>query len=73
MIETIRTERTVEQVGETLENAAADHGLRVLNVHDLGFGHKGGRMFMSYHRQLVDLASKGQRDSLTMLGIRSIR
>jgi hypothetical protein len=47
--------------------------MRVLNVHDLGFSHKGGRMFMSYYRQLVDLASKGQRDSLTMLGIRSIR
>ena len=37
-------------------------GMRVLNVNDLGFDHRGGSLFMTYHQRLERLAdmSKGE-------------
>lgn len=47
-------------------------GMRVLNVNDLGFDHKGGNLFMIYHRQLENLAAKYQGGTLSTLGIQKI-
>jgi len=47
-------------------------GLRVLNIDDLGFDHKGGSLFMAYLRQKEDLASKSPSGSLSGLGIEQI-
>ena len=47
-------------------------GLRVLNVDDLGFDHKGGSIFMSYLQNKEQLAGKNAGGSLNMLGITKI-
>jgi len=47
-------------------------GMRVLNVNDLGFDHKGGNLFMIYHQQLENLAKKYKGGTLSMLGIQKI-
>jgi hypothetical protein len=47
-------------------------GLRVLNVDDLGFNHKGGSIFMSYLQNKEQLAGKNAGGSLNMLGISKI-
>jgi hypothetical protein len=47
-------------------------GMRVLNVNDLGFEHKGGNLFMIHHQQLEELAGRSQGSSLSALGLRSI-
>jgi len=47
-------------------------GMRVLNVNDLGFEHKGGSLFMVYHQQKERLAAKHQAGLLSALGIGGI-
>jgi hypothetical protein len=47
-------------------------GLRVLNVNDVGFTHKGGSLFMIYQQQKERLAQKHQGGSLQTFGIGGI-
>lgn len=47
-------------------------GLRVLNVNDLGFNHKGGSLFMIYQQQKELLATMSQAGTLGALGLRGI-
>ena len=47
-------------------------GMRVLNVNDLGFTHKGGNLFMTYLQLKEQLASKNQGGQLSSLGIGGI-
>lgn len=47
-------------------------GLRVLNVNDLGFEHKGGSLFMVYQLQKELLASLSPGGALSALGIGGI-
>jgi hypothetical protein len=47
-------------------------GLRVLSVSDLGFGHKGGNLFMNYLRQKEQLATLAQGGTLAGLGLKGI-
>ncbi len=47
-------------------------GMRVLNVNDLGFSHKGGSLFMTYLQQKEQLAAKNQGGALSALGIGGI-
>jgi hypothetical protein len=47
-------------------------GMRVLNVDDLGFQHKGGDLFMNYLRQKEQLATKTVAGTFGTLGLRGI-
>lgn len=47
-------------------------GLRVLSVHDLGFAHKGGNLFMTYLQQKEQLATKIAGGGFGALGIGGI-
>jgi len=47
-------------------------GLRVLSVTDLGFEHKGGSLYMVYHRQKERLAAASPGGALGALGISGI-
>lgn len=47
-------------------------GMRVLNVNDLGFEHKGGSLFMVYHQQKEGLAAMNSGTSLSAFGIGGI-
>lgn len=47
-------------------------GMRVLNVNDLSFDHKGNGIFMAHHQQKERLATLVGRASLSNLGITSI-
>jgi hypothetical protein len=47
-------------------------GLRVLNVNDLGFDHKGGNLFMTYLRQKEQLAAMMTGGALGALGLTGI-
>lgn len=47
-------------------------GMRVLNVNDLGFAHKGGSLFMAYQQQKERLAAMSQGGALNTLGIGGI-
>jgi hypothetical protein len=47
-------------------------GLRVLSVDDLGFAHKGGRLFMAYLQQKERLAQKAPGAVLSAFGIGGI-
>jgi hypothetical protein len=47
-------------------------GLRVLNVNDLGFDHKGGNLFMTYLRQKEQLAAMMAGGALGALGLTGI-
>ena len=47
-------------------------GMRVLNVDDLGFSHKGGSLFMVYLRQKERLAAMNQGGLTSALGIGEI-
>jgi hypothetical protein len=47
-------------------------GMRVLNVNDVGFAHKGGNLYMIYHQQKETFATKNQSSALGTLGIRGI-
>jgi len=47
-------------------------GMRVLNVDDLGFDHKGGSLFLTYQQQKERLARLGPAGNLTALGITGV-
>ncbi len=47
-------------------------GMRVLNVNDLGFNHKGGSLFLSYLQAKEKLAGKAASGALSALGIGEI-
>lgn len=44
-------------------------GMRVLNVNDLGFGDKGGQLFMAYQQQKEQLARRAANPALAILGL----
>ena len=48
--------------------AKVNLGMRVLTVNDLGFDHRGGNLYLDYHRQIERLANLS-RGSLGALGI----
>jgi hypothetical protein len=52
--------------------AKVNLGLQVLSVKDLGFDHKGGSLFMTYHQSLERLADKDQEGSLSDMGLRGV-
>jgi hypothetical protein len=47
-------------------------GMRVLNINDLGFAHKGGNLFMAYFQQKEKLAQKVASGGFGALGIGGI-
>ena len=47
-------------------------GMRVLSVDDLGFDHKGGSLYMAYHQQKEQLATKFKSGVLSTFGIGEI-
>ncbi len=47
-------------------------GLRVLSVDDLGFGHRGGTLFMGYLRTKESLAARAASVAISALGIEGI-
>lgn len=47
-------------------------GMRVLNVNDLGFGDKGGHLFMVYQQQRERLAAQGSSATLASLGLNAL-
>jgi len=47
-------------------------GMRVLNINDLPFDHRGSNLFMSYLQQKEGLANKSQSAPLSTLGVTSI-
>ena len=47
-------------------------GMRVLNVNDLGFGDKGGHLYMVYHQSRERLAAKASSSTLASLGLSSL-
>jgi hypothetical protein len=51
--------------------ATVNLGMRVLSVSDLGFEHRGGNLYMTYHQQLEQLAQRSAGGTLGDLGISS--
>jgi hypothetical protein len=47
-------------------------GMRILSVNDLGFDHKGGSLYMSYHKNKERLAAMFKGGALSTLGIGEI-
>jgi len=47
-------------------------GMRVLNVNDLGFTHRGSNLFMSYLQNKEQLAARSKSGTLSALGLTSI-
>jgi len=47
-------------------------GLRVLSVDDLGFGHRGGTLFMAYLRNKESLAGSAAKVPLSAFGVESL-
>lgn len=47
-------------------------GMRVLNVDDVGFDHKGGNLFLTYLQQKEQLATKNPAGAFSSLGIQGI-
>lgn len=47
-------------------------GMRVLNINDLGFAHKGGSLFMAYQQQKERLAAMSLGGAFSTLGIGGI-
>jgi hypothetical protein len=47
-------------------------GMRVLNPNDLGFGHRGANLFLNYHKQLENFASKSIGGALGDFGLTGI-
>lgn len=47
-------------------------GMRVLNINDLGFGDKGGHLYMVYHQSRERLAAKAYSATLASLGLASL-
>jgi hypothetical protein len=46
--------------------------LRVLSVDDLGFGHRGGTLFMAYLRAKESLAGRAGAVELSALGVEAL-
>jgi hypothetical protein len=44
-------------------------GMRVLSVHDVGFEHRAGSMYLAHHRRKEELAAKVAAANLSALGI----
>jgi len=44
-------------------------GMRILSVGDLGFDHRGGNLYMTYHQQLEEIAKLSRNGALSDLGI----
>jgi hypothetical protein len=59
-------------VGLNPIRAKVSLGMRVLNVNDLGFNHRGGNLFMGYLKQKEQLAKKVSDSSFASLGISGI-
>lgn len=49
--------------------ATVNLGMRVLSVSDLGFDHRGGSLYMTYHQHLEQLAQRSAGGTLGDLGI----
>ncbi|WP_460163874.1 hypothetical protein [Pseudomonas sp. S2_F03] len=47
-------------------------GMRVLNINDLGFGDKGGHLYMVYHQSRERLARKASSATLASLGLSAL-
>ena len=47
-------------------------GMRVLSITDLGFNHKGGNLYMVYHRAKESLSKQAQNSALGTMGIGGI-
>lgn len=47
-------------------------GMRVLNVNDLGFAHKGGSLFMAYLQTKEQLAQRSRNGAFSALGITGV-
>lgn len=47
-------------------------GMRVLSVDDLGFGHRGGALFMGYLRTKESLAARAGSVALSALGVQAV-
>jgi hypothetical protein len=47
-------------------------GMRVLNVNDLGFDHKGGNLYLAYQQQKEQLATRSPAGALGGLGLTGI-
>jgi hypothetical protein len=47
-------------------------GMRVLNVNDLGFDHRGGSLYMTYQQRLESLALLSRGGALGDLGITGV-
>lgn len=52
--------------------AKVNLGMRVLNVNDLGFDHRGGNLYMTYQQRLEQLATLSKSGVLGQLGITGI-
>jgi hypothetical protein len=65
------TEETFDPALNPLQ-AKVSLGMRVLNVNDLGFEHRGGSIFMAYHRNLERLAGLTANASFAALGITGV-
>jgi hypothetical protein len=48
-------------------------GMRVLNINDLGFNHRGGSLFMTYLQQKEQLAGKYQNAAFSAFGIGGVQ
>lgn len=49
--------------------ATVSLGMRVMSVSDLGFKHRGGQLYLTYHQQLEQLAQLSAGGALDALGI----
>ena len=47
-------------------------GMRLLSVNDLGFGHKGGSLYMNYHQNKERLTKMSKGGALSSFGIEEI-
>jgi hypothetical protein len=52
--------------------ATVNLGLRTLSVDDLGFGHRGGSLYMAYLKGREALSERAQRPGLDLLGLRGL-
>lgn len=65
----------VEEAFDTLLNpirARVNLSMRVLNVNDLGFGDKGGHLYMVYHQSRERLARRASSSTLASLGLSNL-
>jgi len=52
--------------------AKVNLGMRVLNINDLGFDHRGGNLYLTYQQRLEQLATLSRSGVLGQLGITGI-